>query len=98
MMKGPWHGGGPGPDPGIHGASVPGSALFIGQGDNNVNWLEISNFEPALENGIYRFTDSTGHKIQLTISCDSGPCPQFAPLPQIIQNGPQGVVFFRTTH
>jgi hypothetical protein len=99
LMKGPWHGGGPDEGPGqIHGGSLPGSALFVGQGDNNVNWYDVSNFEPVLENGIYRFTDSTGHKIQLTISCDAGPCTQFAPVPQFIQHGPKGVVFFRTTH
>jgi hypothetical protein len=98
LMKGPWHGGGSGYDPGIHGPSLPGSALFVGQGDNNVNWLDVSSKEPVLENGLYRYVDSNGNKIRLTISCDSGPCPQFAPRPQFIQNGPKGVVFFRTTN
>jgi hypothetical protein len=98
MMKGPWHGGGPGPDPGIHGPSLPGSAVFVGGDGGPINWFEISNIEPILESGQYHFTDPQGHRIQLTISCDSGPCPQFAPLPQFIQNGPQGVVFFRSTH
>jgi hypothetical protein len=98
MLKGPWHGGGPGPDPDIHGPSLPGSALFVGQGDDNVNWFDVSSKEPVLENGLFRYTDSNGNKIQLTISCDAGPCTQFAPVPQFIQNGPKGVVFFRTTH
>jgi hypothetical protein len=97
IMKGPWHGGGPGPDPGIHGPGIPGSALFIGQGDNNVNWFDVSSKEPVLESGLYRFTDSKGNKIQLTISCEGGPCSPFVPKPQFIPGGPKGVVFFRTT-
>jgi hypothetical protein len=99
LMKGPWHGGDPGGGPGqIHGPSLSGSALFVGEADNNVNWFDVSNREPVLESGFYHFTDSKGHNIQLTISCDSGLCPQFSSVPQIIPGGPKGVVFFRTKY
>jgi hypothetical protein len=96
LMKGPWHGGGPGGDPGqIHGPGLPGSAMFVGGDGGPINWFEISNIEPLLESGLYRFTDSKGNKIQLTISCEGGPCVQFPPKPQFIPGGPKGVVFFR---
>ncbi|HEY7981398.1 MAG TPA: type II secretion system protein [Candidatus Eremiobacteraceae bacterium] len=98
LMKGPWHGGGPDGDPGqIHGPGLPGTAMFVGGDGGPVNWFEISNIEPMLESGSYRFTDFNGYKIQLTISCDGSPCSPFSPKPQFIPGGPKGVVFFRTT-
>lgn len=98
LFKGPWHsGGGGGGGPGeIHNGALPGSAAFIGGDGGPVNWFEVSNVEPVLESGLYRYTDSYGNRIQLTVSCESGPCPQFVPQPQIIQGGPIGVVIFRT--
>jgi len=97
LMKGSWHGGGPDSGPGmIHGGSLSGSALFVGGSDNSVNWFDVSSQEPLVESGVYRYTDSNGNKIQLTISCDDGPCPQFPPVPQFIPGAPKGIIFFRT--
>jgi len=98
VMKGRWDGGHNGdPDPGqIHNIAIPGTSTFIGGDGGPVNWFEVSNEEPLLESGQYSFKDSNGKRIQLTVSCDSGPCPQFVPQPQIMQGGPKGIVFFRS--
>jgi hypothetical protein len=97
-MKGPWHGGGGGDgDPGqIHNVAVPGSVITIGGDGGPVNWFEVSQQEAVLESGLYRYTDSNGNRIQLTVSCNDGLCPQFVPQPQNIPGAPKGVVFFRT--
>jgi hypothetical protein len=98
LMKGPWHGGGGGdPNPGqIHNIAIPGTSTFVGQGDDNVNWFDVSNVYPILVSGFFSYTDSKGKRIQLTVSCDGGPCPQFVPQPQIMPGEPKGIVFFRT--
>jgi hypothetical protein len=99
LLKGPWHGGGGGDgnDPGqIHGAAIPGSATFIGQGDSNMTWFDVSRSDPVLQSGLYKFVDSNGRTVQLSVACDGGPCPQFAPLPQNVPGAPKGFVIFRT--
>ncbi|HEY5095969.1 MAG TPA: hypothetical protein VII69_12715 [Candidatus Eremiobacteraceae bacterium] len=98
LMKGPWHGGGGGdgdPNP-IHTGAMPGTSAFIGGEGGPVNWFEVSQVEPVLESGLYRYTDSDGNRITLTISCDGNPCPQFVPVPQQIPGAPKGLLVFRT--
>ena len=100
VIKGPWHGGSGGgySDPGgIHSVALPGSATFIGDGDNNVNWFDVSSQEPVLESGLYNLHDSNGQNFQLSISCLDGACPQFVPLPQNIPGAPKGLVIFKTS-
>ena len=96
VMKGQWHGGAGGDPNGgqIHNIAIPGTSTFIGEGDDNVNWFDVNNVEPILESGFFSYTDSKGKRIHLTVSCDSGPCPQFVPLPQNMPGGPKGFVFF----
>jgi hypothetical protein len=98
LMKGPWHGGHFGdPEPGqIHNVAIPGTSTFIGGDGGPVNWFEVSSEEPILESGQYSYVDPDGKRVHLTVSCDSGPCPQFVPQPQFISGGPKGVIFFRT--
>jgi Tfp pilus assembly protein PilE len=98
LMKGPWHGGGGGDgDPNdIHNGAIPGTSVFIGGEGGPVNWFEVSQEEATLESGVYRYIDSDGNRIVLTVSCDGGHCPQFVPQPQQIPGGPKGVVIFRT--
>ena len=97
-MKGPSHGGGGGdPEPGqIHNGAIPGPSTFIGGAGGPVNWFDVSSIEPLLESGLYRFTDPSGNRIQLTVACDEGACPQFVPIPQDIPGAPGGLVVFRT--
>lgn len=96
VMKGQWHGGSDGDsDPGqIHNVAIPGTSTFIGGDGGPVNWFEVSSEEPLLESGQYSF-DINGKQIHLTVLCDSGPCPQFVPQPQIMPGEPKGIVFFR---
>ena len=99
LSKGPWHGGGGGDgNPGqIHNIALPGTAEFLGGDSGPVNWFEVSSMEPIIESGLYRFKDSNGNNIQLTVSCVDAPCPQFVPQPQNIPDAPPGVVVFRTS-
>jgi len=98
LMKGPWHkdGGGDGDPSQIHTGALPGTSAFIGGEGGPVNWFEVSQEEAVLESGVYRYTDSDGNRITLSVSCDGGPCPQFVPQPQQIPGAPKGVVVFRT--
>lgn len=99
VIKGTWHGGGPdGGDPGgLHNVALPGTATFIGEGDANVNWFEVSAQEPVLESGLYNLHDSNGNNFQLSIACLDGSCPQFNPIPQHIPGAPNGLLIFRTS-
>lgn len=98
LMKGPWHkdGGGDGDPSQIHTGALPGTSAFVGGEGGPVNWFEVSQEEAVLENGVYRYTDSDGNRIVLTVSCDGGVCPQFVPLPQQVPGAPKGIVVFRT--
>ncbi len=98
-IKGTWHGGGPdGGNPGeIHSVALPGSATFIGQADDNVNWFDVAAQWPILQSGLYNLHDSDGHVFQVSIACVGGSCPQFVPLPQNIPGAPKGLVVFRTS-
>jgi prepilin-type N-terminal cleavage/methylation domain-containing protein len=98
VIKGVWHGGGP--DGGwndIHSVALPGTATFIGEGGDNVNWFDVSSQEPVLLSGLYNLHDSNGQNFQLSIACLDGSCPQFVPLPQNIPGAPKGLVIFRTS-
>jgi hypothetical protein len=82
---GPNHGGDPGnndPGGGIHGPGIAGTALFVGNGvGSSVDWLSLYGTYSAVGDGIYRFKNSEGQPVTVTISCDEGPCPMFAPKP-----------------
>ena len=98
VIKGPWHGGGP--DGGwndIHGVALTGSATFIGDGGDNVNWFDVSSQEPILESGLYSLHNGSGRNFQLSIACLDQSCPQFVPLPQNIPGAPKGLVIFKTS-
>ncbi|HLJ82861.1 MAG TPA: prepilin-type N-terminal cleavage/methylation domain-containing protein [Candidatus Eremiobacteraceae bacterium] len=98
VIKGVWHGGGP--DGGwndIHSVALSGSATFIGDGGDNVNWFDVSSQEPVLESGLYNLHNENGQNFQLSISCLDESCPQFVPLPQNIPGAPKGLVIFKTS-
>jgi prepilin-type N-terminal cleavage/methylation domain-containing protein len=100
VIKGTWHGGsggGYGDPGGIHNVALPGTATFIGEGSDNVNWFDVSAQEPILESGLYNLHNSNGQNFQLSIACLDGSCPQFVPLPTNVPGAPKGVLIFKTS-
>lgn len=78
---GPNHGGDPGGG-GSHGPGIPGTAMFIGNGSGpTVDWLSLYSAFNIVVDGVYSFKDSSGDTETVTISCNNGPCPPFAPNP-----------------
>lgn len=58
---------------------VDGSATV--NGSASLSWLEFSQAYGMVEAGTYPFKDSNGQQLSVSISCQSGACPQFMPLP-----------------
>lgn len=83
---GPNHGGDPGdngPGGGIHGPGIAGTALFAGNGVGpTVDWLSLYSEYNTIGDGIYKFQNSEGQPVTVTIVCDEGACPSFVPKPQ----------------
>jgi prepilin-type N-terminal cleavage/methylation domain-containing protein len=81
---GPHHGGDPGdPGGGMHRPAIGGVATFVGNGSGPTeDWLSLYSQFNTVGDGIYKFMNSEGQPVTVTIGCDEGACPSFVPKPQ----------------
>lgn len=95
---GPNHGGDPGdggPNGGIHGPGIAGTALYSGTGGGaTTDFLSLYAAFSVVTDGTYSFRDAAGNMATVTISCD-GACPPFAPNP-VATSG--NTIIFHTIH
>ena len=67
---------------GPHGPGIDGTATFLGAGaESGVSWFDFYNVFPTVADGIYYYTASDGSQVTVDITCSSGACPPFKPLP-----------------
>jgi len=85
LPHGPFKQGNPSDDPkaGQDEAQTPavaGLAMVLGD-SNSLSWNDVFATKASLIDGIYFFSSPDGKRLSLVITCSSGACPRFVPLP-----------------